>query len=220
MRVCHRISITVVAVMENLLTISVFQWVGLIAGGLYIYLASIQNGTCWIMSLISTVCIALEDFMHTQLYIDGVLQLFYALIALIGLYYWLSKEEMNATLRVSRLSPDKHIAYFIFVLIVCAPLGYLIGNTSQAAYPIINGAIAGFAIIATFLLIYKILDAWYYWMLINLAMIPLYFVVGAPLFSILYFIYFIQAFYGLKNWNYEYKKKWLKLKPQTTDDIK
>jgi nicotinamide mononucleotide transporter len=205
--------------MENLLNISAFQWIGLFAGGLYIYLASIKSGTCWIMSLISTICIALEDFMHTHLYIDGVLQLFYALLALVGLYYWLSKEDMNASLRVSRLSPDKHIAYFIFVLVVGIPLGYLIGYSFEAAYPVINGIIAGFAVIATFLLIYKILDTWYYWMIINLSMIPLYFVVGAPLFSILYFLYLIQAFYGLKTWNYQYKKRWLKLKPQTTDDI-
>jgi nicotinamide mononucleotide transporter len=46
----------------------------------------------------------------------------------------------------------------------------------------------------------KKVESWYWWILTNIASIPLYFIKGLVVTSLFYFILLIMAFWGLAEW--------------------
>jgi len=46
----------------------------------------------------------------------------------------------------------------------------------------------------------KKVESWYWWIATNITSIPLYFVKGLVLTSVLYFILLVMAFWGLAEW--------------------
>ena len=187
--------------------ISIYQWVGFSFGILYVLFAAYNKNQCWIYSAISTLAIAFEDFINLQLYFDGVIQIFYALIAICGLYVWLSGGNNNATLRISKLSLTKNIGYIVLVILIALPTGYIMDMNSDAAFPYLDGFTSILSILATCLMVYKILDTWAYWIIIDIGCMYLYFERGAPLICLLYGVYAVLAIIGWKNWISLYRDK-------------
>ncbi len=193
--------------MLDLAAISMYQWVGFIFGILYVLFAAYNKNQCWIYSAISTVAIAFEDFINLNLYFDGMIQIFYAMIAICGLYVWLSGGEHNKQLRISKLSLSKNVGYVVVVIMIALPTGYIMDINSDAAFPYLDGFTSILSILATCLMVYKILDTWMYWIVIDIACMYLYFERGALLISVLYAVYAILAIVGWKNWNVLYKER-------------
>jgi nicotinamide mononucleotide transporter len=187
-------------------SISIFQWVGFFFGILYIVFAAFNKNQCWIYSIISTIAIALEDFVNLNLYFDGMLQLFYAFIAIMGLYVWLAGGGKETNIRISSLGLSKNFGYFAIALLISIPTGYIMDLNSDAAFPYLDGFTSILAVFATFLMVYKIIETWSYWVLIDIICVYLYFSRGAELISLLYFVYLILAFVGWRRWNKMYKE--------------
>lgn len=177
------------------------EWIGLVFGILYVVSAAKENSICWIFSIISTVCISIEDFIHTKLYFDGILHVFYVIIAILGLYTWRSAGASQKKLFVSRLRWSRHLVYLFFSITFSIGLGYIISQSTDAAMPYLDCFTTTISVVGTFLLIYKIIDSWAYFSLSNLIMIYLYYVRGAELFSLLYLVFFIVSIYGLFSWS-------------------
>lgn len=177
------------------------EWIGLIFGVFYIVAAAKEHFVCWIFSIISTICIAIEDFTKTKLYFDGLLHIFYLAIAILGLISWYQQQNSNKGLFVSRLKASSHITYLVFAVLISAGSGYILANATDAAMPYLDCFTTILSIIATFLLIYKILDTWYYFAISNFTMIVLYYRQSAVLFSALYLIFFVAVLYGLYSWS-------------------
>ncbi len=186
--------------MLDIASISTYQWVGFIFGILYIVFAAYNKNQCWIYSIISTVAIAFEDFINLKLYFDGMIQLFYAVIAAAGLYIWLSGNVQQSKIRISKLPTSKSLSYIFLALILALPTGYIMDYNSDAAFPYIDGFTSILSIFATFLMVYKLLDTWGYWIAIDILCIYLYWSRGAPLISLLYFTYLILAIVGWRKW--------------------
>ena len=195
---------------QTLSSVSPFQWAGLVFGVLYIFFAAFQKNQCWVYSIISTSCIAIEDFVYMKLYFDGALQIFYTLVAFCGLYIWWKGGTQTSQLRISKLGLSKNLGYIALCIIIALPAGYILGENSDAAYPYLDGLTSILSLVATFLLVYKIVDAWYYWIIVDVVIIYLYYSRGAPLFSLLYLIYLVFAVVGLIRWMKELNRPQVK----------
>jgi len=193
--------------MFDMQAISIYQWVGFSFGILYVLFAAYNKNQCWIYSAISAIAIACEDFINLRLYFDGVIQIFYALIAICGLYIWLIGGNKNTELRISKLTIPKNLSYIVLVTLVAIPTGYIMDLNSIAAFPYLDGFTSILAILATCLMVYKFIDTWPYWIAIDIACVYLYFERGAPLISILYAIYAILAIVGWKKWHVLFKEQ-------------
>ena len=192
--------------MLDIASISAFQWIGFAFGILYVLFAAYNKNQCWIYSFISTIAIALEDVINLNLYFDAMIQIFYAIIAVCGLFVWLAGGVKESKLRISSLGVQKNVSYFIMVLVISIPTGYIMALNSDAAYPYLDGFTSILAVFATFLMVYKIIDTWGYWVIVDIICVYLYFVRGAPLISLLYVIYLILAIVGWKRWYQLYRE--------------
>ena len=193
--------------MIALTDISVYQWLGLFFGILYIVFAAFSYNQCWIYAFVSTICIAVEDFIHLKLYFDGALQLFYALMAICGLIIWVKGSGEKREMRITKLSLKTNIGYIAVSVLIAMPAAYLLGENSDAAFPYLDGLTSALSVVATFLMIYKVLDSWRYWIVVNIIILCLYYVRGAPLISVLYLIYTVFAFLGFIKWSKAYNEQ-------------
>lgn len=180
--------------------ISIYQWLGFTFGVAYLIFTIYDKKQCWICAIVSTVCIAIEDFLHLHLYFNGVVQLFYTLIAICGIIIWLTDGGREMKIRIFKLSHSKSLAYLLIALCISLPMSYIIQQNSDAAMPYLDGFVAMTAIVATFLMIYKILDAWLFWILVNAISIYLFYQQGAPLIAFLQVLYLMMAVVGYRKW--------------------
>lgn len=186
---------------DQLIALGPYQWIGLIFGILYIIAAVQENPLCWIFGIISCAAIAIEDFTQTQLYQDGVLQIFYIIISFYGLYKWKQGGDQDQTpFKIQTLSSLHRGGIGIVGVVLSLGFGWLVGRYTDAAFPYVDGLTTVFSVIATILLVYKYYENWLLWIIIDIVYTYLFWDRSAPLFSILYFIFTIMAIVGLLQW--------------------
>lgn len=190
-----------------LLTLSYFQWGGFIFGVLYIVFASKQYDHSWIYGLLSAMCIVIEDYTFTQLYADGFLHILYALMAILGIILWKQGKSNDKAIRISKMQVVSYIGYFVISILIGGAAGYLLDQQTTAQYPYLDAFSTTLAIFATCLVIYRVLDVWSYWVLVNLISIFLYWQTGAPLLSLLYIGYLISNLLKWKEWRAIYQEQ-------------
>jgi nicotinamide mononucleotide transporter len=86
------------------------------------------------------------------------------------------------------------------VVFLSARSGWTLSVYSDAAYPYIDSMTTWFAIWATFLVARKVLENWWYWLLIDLASIFIYWTRDLQLTALLFVIYVIMIPFGLISW--------------------
>jgi nicotinamide mononucleotide transporter len=181
--------------LETLRSFSIIEWVGLLTGIVYVVLSAQNKISCWYFGIVSCACIAYHDFFGgIKLYSDGVLQLFYVAIGIVGLYRW---REVQLSFRSSWRT---HIAAIILGVILSLVYGYIMNVYTDAFYPWVDAFTTIFSVIATLFLVNRQLSAWIYFVIIDLIMSYLYYVRGWELYALLYIIFTGVAVYAVWNW--------------------
>ncbi|MEL6123020.1 MAG: nicotinamide riboside transporter PnuC [Bacteroidota bacterium] len=185
--------------------ISWWQWLGLVSGLVYIITAARELQHSWAYGIISSICICVEDFLVTHLFMDGVLHMLYAFMGVLGLFLWRQKSSSSKVMKITRMTWQSFLGYLVLSGFIGCGAGYLLDTQSDACYPYLDSFISTLAVFSTFLVIYRVLDVWWNWLLINVCSIYLYLMTGAPCFALLYIGYLISN--GLKwyHWMGEWK---------------
>ncbi len=186
-------------------SLSYFQWGGFVFGIIYIIIAAKKYNHSWIYGLMSAVCIVVEDYTQTHLYVDGFLHILYAMMAISGIVLWRKGKPETQVIRISKMPWSSYAGYLCISLIIGGALGYLLDNNTDAQYAYLDAFSSTLAVFATFLVIYRILDVWSYWLLINLISIYLYWQTGAILLSLLYVAYLASNIMKWNQWDQDYK---------------
>jgi len=184
---------------DFILQISVVQWLATIFSLIYIAFAVKNNPICWIFGIIGCGLWAYSDFTELNLKFDGLLQIFYVIMGFIGLYLWKFGEKGHELPIRSY-----HIRQHIYILILGFSVGFLFGFLGQQYFDTdlayLDSITTSFSIIATVLLVKRILENWIYWIVFDLIYIFIYFKQGALLFVLIMLIYIIMAFLGYYQW--------------------
>lgn len=183
--------------MEYLPAWSITDWLAIIAGLIYVYLAARGKTVAWLFGIVSCAIIAVEDFTRLKLYSDGILQLMYITLGIVGLISW---KRDAGPFRVIRFTPWQHVQLFGISLITAFVLGYAFRTFTDAAFPWLDAWTTAISLIATWLTIRKVLESWLYWIVADLIYIYLYTQRDAPAFAFLFGIYTILAIYGWFLW--------------------
>lgn len=189
--------------MEYLPAWSITDWLAIIAGLIYVFLAARGKTIAWLFGIISCAIIAVEDFSRLKLYSDGILQLIYIILGIVGLISW---KRDAGLFKVVRFRTWQHVQLFGISLIAAVVLGYLFRTLTDAAFPWLDAWTTSISLIATWLTIRKVLESWLYWIVADLIYIYLYTQRDAPAFAFLFGIYTILAIYGWFLWKKRQRK--------------
>ena len=165
---------------------------------LYVILVARENIWCWAAAIIS-VSLYIFICYEAKLYAETGLQFFYLIMGVIGYLFW--KESPNKKqLSIKELSIGNHALILFVGIVFTLVLGYILTIYTQAKLPLLDSFTTVFSIIATFMVIKKVLENWLYFIAIDLVSIYLYYIRDLQQTAILFVLYAIIACVGYYNW--------------------
>ncbi len=163
---------------------------------IYVVLAAKQNIWCWAFAAISVI-LYIYIYYSVQLYSETGLQFFYLFMAFYGYHTWNNKQQ---SLEISEWSIGKHFLILISGAILTFLIGFYFTTYTNAKMPIVDSFTTVFSILATYLVVKKVVGNWLYWIVIDTVSIYLFYNRGLHLTSLLFITYTIIAIFGYFNW--------------------
>ncbi len=170
----------------------------------YLLLAAREHIACWVCAFISSVIYTFV-FWDVSLLMESMLNIFYAVMAVVGWYEWRYGGSKHGGLSIRRLAYWQHICIILAALLLAGVNGWLMHRYTSAAWPFLDAFTTWASVLTTFLVIWKILENWIYWLVIDSLSIYLYLDRGLYLTALLFAVYLVIAIFGYLHW----RKLWL-----------
>ena len=161
-------------------------------------LAIRQNIWCWLCAGISTA-IYVVLFFAEKLYMESALNVFYFAMAVYGWFVW--RAGGTQELPVSSWPLTWHASAIAAVVLFTLSSGYLLRTYTDAAFPLADSLTTWAALWATFLVARKVIENWWYWLVIDAVLVVMFWYRDLELTAILYFAYVLMIPFGLLNWH-------------------
>jgi nicotinamide mononucleotide transporter len=171
----------------------------------YLVLAIRQNIWCWFCAAISTAIFAYL-FFGVNLYMEAVLNVFYFSMAIYGWRKWRSGNSDAHGLSVAIWSQKTHLLAIMAIFGTSLASGYLLDTRSDAAFPYIDSLTSWGAVWATYLVARKVLENWWYWLVIDVTMIYVFWAKGLEFTAVLYVLYIFMIPIGLISWTRSWRE--------------
>lgn len=166
-----------------------------------VYYAAKNNIMTWVYGFIASFLTILL-FCTDKMYMSMAFNAYSAIMCVIGMFTWFSKEKDNeATLK--RTLPFRNFLIFLLMshilIAICKSIG--------VEYPIYDGLGTSASIIATYMLVRKDISCWYFWILVDVLYIIYAIESKNYEYATIYGVMLILAIYGLIYNNMLYNKK-------------
>jgi nicotinamide mononucleotide transporter len=191
---------------------SIPEIIAVIASLSYTLLAARENRACWPAAFIGSL-IYIVVFWQYKLYMDSALNIYYAAMAVVGWFSWqasrtLSTAPMPPLTISSPIIPSpiiqwqakQHIQWISLVLILSAISGYFLAKLTDAAFPYLDSFTTWASLLATWMVVKKVLETWLYWLVIDFVSMLLYFNKGLLFTALLFALYVVIVIYAYFNW--------------------
>ena len=182
--------------------INIFEVIGFVFALAGVWLAAKQNIWTWPVGLVGIIAY-LIFFYQIKLYADMGLQAFYIAASIYGWYEWLHGGKNKAELPVSRLRNSQRILAVFTGAVFSMGLAFYFRTYTDAHYPTFDSGLAGFSLVAQFLLTRKKIENWVVWFLVDIGYVGLYWLKGAYLTTALYSLFLLLAVRGYILWRKE-----------------
>ena len=179
------------------INLSLIETVAVFFSIIYVVLAAKESIWCWVAALIS-VSIYIYICYQAQLYAETGLQVFYFIMAIYGYFSW---KKNNSLLRINELAISNHILIMILGSLLTFLLGFYLSAYTDSQLPIVDSFTTVFSVIATYMVVKKILSNWLYFIIIDAVSIYLYFSRDLHMTALLFSIYTIIAIIGYWKWS-------------------
>ena len=178
------------------------EWFAVVTSLTYVFLAGKQQISCWIFAFVSSISYVIISY-TTLLYVDALLNGMYALLAISGWINWKTKSDQQP---IKQLSWKFHGLIVLGSVILGGISGYLLDNYTNQVFPYLDAVLFFLSISATWMITKKILENWIYFIVIDLAMVGIYFNRTLYLSSLLFLLYALFAVIGYIKWRKELVK--------------
>ena len=178
------------------------EWFAVATSLMYVFLAGKQQISCWIFAFVSSISYVIISY-KTLLYVDALLNSMYALLAISGWINWKTKSDQQP---IKQLSWEFHGLIVLGSGILGGISGYVLDNYTNQVFPYLDAMLFFLSISATWMITKKILENWIYFIVIDLAMIGIYFNRTLYLSSLLFLLYALFAVIGYVKWRKELVK--------------
>ena len=191
---------------HQLLQNSLLELAAVIFAVAYLVLAVRENSLCWYAAGISTL-IFLFIFWDVKLYMESGLQIYYLAMAFYGWYQWRGANRETASLQVSKWRAKQHVIALALIATLTFISGSLLNSGTDANLPYLDSFTTWASVVTTFMVARKILENWFYWLVIDSVSIYLYLDRELYFTSLLFAIYIVIIFFGWFAWNRSYRQR-------------
>ena len=186
------------------------EYIAVFAGIISVWFSKKENIWVYPSGLINTLFYIYLSFKGGLLG-EASVNFYYTIMSIYGWIGWAKKDDnKNIVLQISASNKkewkEQLIFFSVFYLIIYSSLAYLKTNFAPEAIPWADAFASASAFTAMWLMTKKKIESWYWWIITNVASIPLYFVKHYVFTSVYYFILLIMAIFGLMEWINRYEK--------------
>jgi nicotinamide mononucleotide transporter len=177
------------------------SWVEILAAVLavaYLLLAIRQRLECWVAAFVSSA-LYVWVFFTAHLYMESVLNAFYAAMAVYGFRQW-RQGAGGSVLAVSRWPKVRHLAGVLGILCLSAISSHFLRRFTPAAWPFVDSMVTWSSVFATFLVARKVYENWHWWLVIDSVSLCLYFTRHLYLTMLLFVLYLMLIVIGMRQW--------------------
>ncbi len=112
-----------------------------------------------------------------------------------------SESEVKSDIR--KIGYKTALFCLVTSLALWAFLWYSLDRWTDSPVPLWDGLITSLSVVATWMLTRKYIEQWYMWIVANAIAVAVYLAVGMYPTAALFFVYFVMAIIGLKEWSKE-----------------
>ena len=138
---------------------------------------------------------------------EASVNLYYTIMSLYGWFLWTRKNKTNNEfiLQITNSNTKERIQQFLFFagvyVIIYFALVYLKQSFAPEAIPWADALASASAYTAMWLMAKKKVESWFWWVVTNIASIPLYFIKGYTFTSVQFIVLLILAIAGWIEWS-------------------
>jgi nicotinamide mononucleotide transporter len=188
---------------------SYIEFFGTVSYLLSVWLVSRRNMLTWPIGMLS-VSLYMILFYQIRLYADAIEQVYYLGISAYGWLYWSTSEPGRRVVsEVDLGAPASLVCCCALTVAASVALGIALGHVHEwfprlfpepASYPFTDALTTASSLTAMWLIVRKRLEAWIYWIVVDVLGIWLYFQKNVLFIGILYVVLLFLAIRGLIGW--------------------
>lgn len=152
--------------------------IGLVSVGIYVYLSYVFG-----------------------IYADMGINIYYVIMSIYGWYRWLQPSGSSTVKEITRSSRNEWILSIVLFLLSWLALFVILQRFTDSEIPLWDSFTTSLAIVGMWLMAEKKVEHWLFWIVTNLASIPLYYYKGLVLTSGQFFVFTVLAVMGWLQWN-------------------
>lgn len=196
---------TPASIYQGLIQTGTVEAIAVIAGIVSVWYSRKENVLVFPTGLVNTTLFIYLSY-KGHLFGEASVNLYYTIMSIYGWYLWTRKKEDNQTLVLKITNSSKkewlqQIAFFaIFYLVIYFTLVFLKTAFAPEAIPLADAFASATAYTGMWLMAKKKVESWIWWILTNIASIPLYFIKGYAFTSVQFLVLLILAIAGWYSW--------------------
>lgn len=183
---------------------SLLEYIAVVSGIASVWFSRKENILVYPVGLVNTIIYVYLSFKY-HLIGEAAVNFYYTVMSIYGWILWARKDQQHHHILhitfASRRGWMQHLLFFATLyLAIFFSLTYLKQNFYEGAIPWADAFASATAFTGMWLMAKKKVESWIWWILTNIASIPLYFVKGLVFTSVFYFVLLVLAFWGLAEW--------------------
>ncbi|MCX6208869.1 MAG: nicotinamide riboside transporter PnuC [Bacteroidetes bacterium] len=178
---------------------TLLEFIAVVAGITSVWFSRKENILVYPIGLINTIIYTWLCFKTWQLYAEGSLNFYYTAMSIYGWYCWSNKKN-NTPLSITFNTKKDWIyslSFFVFSWII---LFFVLKKYTNSNVPLADSFASASAYTAMWQMAKKKIENWLWWIITNIASIPLYFYKHAVFTSFQYVVFLILAIAGYIEW--------------------
>lgn len=134
------------------------------------------------------------------LYAEAGVNFYYTVMSIVGWVLWAQKKEGEKVLHITRSSRREWLIALAFFAVCWLVLWWVLRSYTNSTVPLADGFASAAAYTGMWLMARKKLENWLWWIVTNIASIPLYFIKGFVFTSFQYLVFLVLAVMGYVEW--------------------
>lgn len=183
---------------------TLLEYIAVVAGIASVWFSKKENILVYPVGLINTVVYVYLSFKY-HLLGEAAVNFYYTVMSIYGWALWARKDKQHHYILHITFSTQKQwvqqlLFFATLYVVIFFSLTYLKQVFYEGAIPWADAFASATAFTGMWLMAKKKVESWIWWILTNIASIPLYFVKGLVFTSVYYVVLLVLAIMGLSEW--------------------
>ncbi len=184
---------------------TLLEFLGVVFGIGSVFFSRKENILVYPVGMVSTVIFIYLYIIH-GLYADASVNFYYTVMSVIGWIMWSRKKEGSEILHITKSNKKEWIQSIIFFIICWIILFVVLKNFTDSTVPQADAFTSAAAFTGMWLMNKKKVENWIWWIITNIASIPLNYYKGLAFTSFQYIVLLVLAIAGLTEWTKKLKQ--------------